>query len=407
MRTLGAILSGCLLFLSIPTLSIAQHTIAYQVTPEDADFLQHYNVIAAFDSIAVSYVFGEVSIGTALQSRRIRLDTLLNKDGALYNGSASGDQTTLGAALRTRTFLLTDTDSIIHFRRELTARNVNAITGAFTGSWRLDDGSEFLVQVIRASDGVVLAVIDSVGIGATGNYSTATPAAYGTSANDWCRTAGVTPVMRGTDVYLRVLPKRSGSSPYGMSATRSAAQLSRRALFGCYQGDTLGSSYAYHMEQRFQAILGYLSYEYATYCSLSPFDYLELKPHEMDSILHLFFVPDPLYASTQGEHRYKPADCGQAKARHATSTKASPLHHLRMTADERGVTIVNQGSPTTVRLAIYGSNGSMQYDYGHVILVQGTTALPNTRLPASGTYFVLVVDRTNNVYRAFPIVFMR
>jgi len=407
MTTLRIVLTGLALFLSMPIHSMAQHTIGYQVTPEDADFLQHYSVIAAFDSITVSYVFGEVSIGTALQSRRIRLDTLLKQDGTLYNGSASGDQTTLGAALHTRTFLLTGTDSVIYFRRELTARNVNAITGAFTSSWRLDDGSEFLLQVVRAVDGIVLAVIDSVGISATGSYSTATPAVYGTSVNDWCRAVNVTPVMRGANVYLRILPRRSGSSPYGMSATRSVSHLSRRALFGCYQGDTLGSSYTYHMEQRFQAILGYLSYEYATYCSLSPFDYLELKPDEMDSILRLFFVPDPLYSSIQGEHRYKPADCGQAKARHATSTRASPLHHLRMTADDGDVTVINQGSPVTVQLSIYGSNGGMQYDYGHVTLAQGRTILMNTRLPVSGAYFVLIVDRENGVYRAFPIVFMR
>lgn len=407
MTTLGAALAGLALSLVVPLHSLAQHTIAYQVTPEDTEFLQHYSIIAAFDSIAVSYVFGEVSIGTTLQSRRIRLDTLLKQDGTLYNGSASGDQTTLGAALRTGTFQLATTDSIIYFRRELSARNVNATTGAFTSSWRFDDGSEFLAQIVRASDGVVLAVIDSVGIGATGSYSVAMPVVYGTSANDWCRTASVVPAMRGIDVYLRILPKRSGSSPYGMSATRSASHLSRRALFGCFQGDTLGNNYAYHMGQRFQAILGYLSYEYATYCSLSPFDYLELKPDEMDSILHVFFIPDPLYASIQGERRYKPADCGQAKARHAASMTTSPLHHLQMMADEHGITIVNQDGPATIQLAIYGSNGRMQYDYGRVTLAQGRTVLSNTPLPASGTYFVLVVDRENGIYRAFPVVFMR
>lgn len=407
MATLRATTAGIILILLAAANIRAQHSMTYQVTPDDADYLQYYNVIAAFDSVVVSYVFCEVSAGTALQAQRVRLDTLLKQDASLYNGAASGDQITLGTALRTRTFRLTSADSVIYFRRELTARNINANTGAFTSSWRLDDGSEFLVQIVRVSDGATLAVIDSVGIASTGSYSTTTPVIYGTSGNDWCRSATVTNAMRDTDICLRILPRRIGSSPYGMSATRAAMHLSRRALFGCHEGDTTGNGYAYHMGQRFQAILGYMTYQYATYCALSPFDYLELKPNEMDTILRLFFTPDPQYSSIQGEHRYKAADCGQAKARHAAGTTASPTYHLQAKADEHGIVIVNHGDPITVRLSVYGSNGTLEYDYGHAVLASGETHLPNTRLPASGTYFVLAMDMKNNVYRALPITFVR
>lgn len=55
------------LFLLLAAIGVcaAQHHV-YQVTNNDHEYLQHYTVLAAFDSTVVSYVFGEGHVGSAL-----------------------------------------------------------------------------------------------------------------------------------------------------------------------------------------------------------------------------------------------------------------------------------------------------------------------------------------------------
>jgi len=130
------------------------------------------------------------------------------------------------------------------------------------------DVTEFVVQIVDASSNSVLATIDSVGVDTTNANDTSNPPYYGTSVATWCRSASLPQGVLGQTVYVRVVPKRYGSTPYGLTASRIGSRMSRSLLYGCSE--------------------------------------TELASNQSDSLLSLFYVQDCNYSSPNGFRNARP-----------------------------------------------------------------------------------------------------
>lgn len=92
------------------------------------------------------------------------------------------------------------------------------------------DVSEFDVQIVDASSNTVLATPDSVGVDSTRLNGTGSPPYYGTSVATWCRSASLPQGVLEHTVYVRVGPRRYGSTPYGLTALLIRSRMSRSLL---------------------------------------------------------------------------------------------------------------------------------------------------------------------------------
>jgi hypothetical protein len=385
--------AALLLLLGAVSVCTSQHHV-YQVTKDDYEYLQHYTLLAAFDSAVVSYVFGEVQVGSAGGSRRIRLDTLLQLDSMLYNGPGLGVQTTLMAALRTRSFVIDSSDETLWFHRELRSRNFSGITNAFTSAWRFMDVTEFVVQIVDDSSNSVLATVDSVGLDSTAANGTGNPPYYGTNVATWSRSASLPQDVHGHTVYVRVVPKRYGSTPYGLTASRIGSRMSRSLLYGCSETELSGDSISVHDSVRFALIVENHWDEFSEFCGVRGADYLELSSNQSDSLLGLFYVQDSSYSNPNGLRRFFPLTCEQAKARRYQQDvgKSSVVAE----ASSHGVRLRSTGQGSTVVLSWIDNRGALLTEQQTVAIAIEWTEVPAPMSLARGLYFARWIDPASN-----------
>lgn len=395
-------LSSCAIVLHVVTTAATAQD--YQVTRQDYDYLQHYSVINAFDSALINYVFGEVQVGNQTQRRRILPDTVLKLDSVLYNGNSTGNQTTLAAALRTHPFVIDSLDSLVCFHRELRARMINAESGEYTVLWRFNDRSEFVVQLCRQSDNVVLAILDSVGVDSSSSLTANAAVPYGTHFEQWSRVSVLPPGLASTQVYLRVVPRLLGNGPFGMTAFRVHSRMSRSLLYGQSASNQAGDSIPYHDSVRFHLIVQSFNDEFAEKCYFSERNYLELAGAQGDSLRSAFFVVDSAYYNASGMRRFLPITCNQAKERlrlHQMSTGTT------VTNSANGLVVHTNQPTSTIVMTWFDLSGRYVSEQRSVSVTGDGTMVPYpTGLPMqpyllrwyedrSGTFGTLLVPTTS------------
>lgn len=361
----------------------------FVVTKSDRQFVKYFNVVNGFEDAVVVYQFGEVTVAGNGSVRRIFLDAQIPSDGYVQNGPDVGVQEDLRKVLRTQPFFIENDEDSIRFYREASIRNYNVGLERFTDTWKLDDRTEYVARLVRASDGVVLQTIDSVMID-----STATPGTWatfeGTSPQLWCRSVFVLPTARACSVYVEIEPRRQGSSHYGMVASMKEADYSLGAFFSCGSANITPAQNGAIRRQRFSRIIDYFDAFYAQYCALPDWTYLSLIKPEADSIIRRYYEYQGMTPEGDTIHRVKA--CGQPKnASEAGRERLADRHraiHIAAIRYDGGMLSIGIDSEREQQalISVVHATAVRSYAVGRYDLVDGRTDLS------------LHVDLTNGVY---------
>lgn len=262
---------------------VGAQDVHYAVTAADHAYLNLLYSSNAFDSVMISHACGEFSISGLSGTRRIYTNSSLAGDSTLHNPATDGAQLLLRDALKTDVFYIESTDDSMRFFREFAVLPVSSVPGHRTSAWTFDDTTEFVIQLVRSSDDVVLLTLDSVGSLATSEISTATPR-YGTSWDKYCRTVPLPAHVRGCSAYVRVEPRRWGGSTEGMQGYICSTPYSRSALSTCGTYHISVTAADALQRERFTRLLAYLDVYYNEFRRLPNMDYITLFVNEAAEI---------------------------------------------------------------------------------------------------------------------------
>jgi hypothetical protein len=234
---------------SIVTIALAdcnKDKAVLDVTLEDERYLEYLCYENRFDSATVSYTFGEVRLIHDGKERKILLTSFADEFRKHEGDTSQGVDKVLQALGRTETFQISNGDNV-QFYRELRAQapcnfgdgkgsgggqNGNWTDGYwFVGTNRILDRTEFVLQIVRESDGVILGILDSVLV--LPNPATRWAPRYGTDpdALNHTRSVNIGSIPQGTPVYLRVSPRRFGPTPLGMLMNKIDSWVSLSTLY--------------------------------------------------------------------------------------------------------------------------------------------------------------------------------
>jgi len=226
----------------------------YDIAKENNRFLWYYVIENRFDSTALNYTFGEVEmvVGSTRTPVYISLpyaDYQAGYIGNLNAGcTAKGVDTTLTPVSTTRAFTVPSGGANIQAFRmmELTScfdpppPSGGTPSGAYrpnnwdqarflTGPTWYPDTTEFVIEVVKLSNGAVLGIIDS--IGACPNPTTWIVPRYGTSPDTTRMNVALPSSANGQTVFLRIKSKRYGNSAYGLAMRRMHSIVNKSLLY--------------------------------------------------------------------------------------------------------------------------------------------------------------------------------
>lgn len=222
------------------------HEAVLDVTLQDERYLEYLRYENRFDSATVSYTFGEVRLTHNGKEQRILLTSFANEFRKNEGDTSQGVDKVLQALGRTEPFQLSSGDNV-QFYRELSAYapcgriGERGSGGGQTGNWtdghwvcgvnRIMDQTEFVLQIVRESDDIVVGTLDSVLV--MPNPTTRWAPRYGTDpdALNHIRSVNIGSVAPGTTVYLRVSPRRVGPTPLGMLMNKIDSWVSLSTLY--------------------------------------------------------------------------------------------------------------------------------------------------------------------------------
>ncbi len=222
------------------------------VTPQDHNFLRYFYFKNQFDSAMVSYRFGEVKLIVNDTARRVYLSSLLAENSFVQGDSIQGVMSNLLGYSRTENFIMPASGTISYYAHLSTLRlpcDANIDTSNKGGGcdeatygdsrWlvgvnKIQDRTEFVVQLLRASDDAVLATYDSLGIAPNPNCIYAD--VYGSSAGFTKHSFAIPVGYQSEPAYLRISPRRYGPTPYGIILLNEATKFMALS----YSTDDLG-----------------------------------------------------------------------------------------------------------------------------------------------------------------------
>lgn len=200
----------------------------------DAHYLKYYNYMNQFDTAWVSYRIGEYRILNNGHTTKINIRTNFIPDSNWRQGaSVNGEDSILLNSNGSEYFTYPLNSQLKYFRemskgvpcwipneKRPSINDVEAECQTWqdykwvTGKNMILDDSEWVLQLVKASDNSVLSVLDSVGINR--NPSTVLAQRYGFNNTKMNHTIDLPNDYADTNVYLRVSARRVGPTPYGM-----------------------------------------------------------------------------------------------------------------------------------------------------------------------------------------------
>lgn len=254
----------------------------FGIRPEDRRFLRYNIVQNEFDNAAITYIYGEFVVSMGGVSKRVNLEylpTQTTKTGS----TMQGEDAILMAVGKTEPFEITSPIVEIEFYREMAvsstpcdpepnggSNNGGGSTGGahpYDGYWKIGvgavlDQTEFVLQLVRESDGSVVATFDSVGTLA--NPTTSVVPYYGTEPNNLSphRSINISSTLMGELFSIRLLPRRYGTTPLGLRMRQFPSYFNWSAAF---QRDTLGGFFLSPSSERDSSNRRYFL-ELLTYC---------------------------------------------------------------------------------------------------------------------------------------------
>ncbi len=223
------------IYLSINLLAQCDSSKAiFPITLENAKYLRYMYYQNNFDSAEVNYILGEFRLKNGSSVTRINVARKMAHEFIYIQGDSihQGEDSVLINYGVSETFTYPQ-NSQLEFYRELTSSApcsypLNNDTTKWlggSGDWkdgfwaigmgRILDNSQFVLQLVRKSDNLVVAILDSVGVAPNPNSVLAQR--YGTEPDTNNHIMNLPDSFAGRQVYLRVSPRRTGTTAYGMN----------------------------------------------------------------------------------------------------------------------------------------------------------------------------------------------
>jgi hypothetical protein len=210
----------------------------------------------------VYYQVGEFSISGGGQVKKAPLRRFIPRGYDYHGLNCQGTDTLLERQSRTENFFMPSGPGEVKYFRRLSARpkcgTVGPLQGSETGgngTWEDDwyrvgvgnilDRSEWVIQVVRASDNTVLFNIDSVGVNP--NPESIYAQRYGQYPTQMSHTRNLPSGYAGQEVYIRISPRRWGPTPAGfvMEEQRYKVCLSGLQEYSPYPPDHVSGHYIF------------------------------------------------------------------------------------------------------------------------------------------------------------------
>lgn len=213
----------------------AQTPAYFSFREENRDYLNYYKLISTSSSIIVHYTFGEVALSADGNKSRIFLATAVALNEEIQTSNIRGENIELRTAARTEDFTLMDggiltwfgciqLSDILYDKRPKEEDDLNNSEQV----WLQPEQTEFVTELVRASDNVRLAILDSTGIiPATSPLN----AYYGTSPQRVTISYVIPSVFNGVKAFIRISPRYYGPSSSDMALQKLSNWVNYSALY--------------------------------------------------------------------------------------------------------------------------------------------------------------------------------
>lgn len=230
-----------------PAQTVSTHVqdAVFSIRPGSEQYLRYLRYENLFDTATVACTFGEIRLIAGSSIRYIPLSTFAGELKVTTGATGQGEDPVLLPLGTSKPFTIPAEAGVqIGFYRDMEAyipcgTDRSGPSGGGSGTWednhwavgagRVQDRTEWVVQIVRADNDKVVGTLDSVGV--LPNPATMTVQRYGTIPD---RTNHVRPVpsaLAGTTVYLRVSPRRYGPTPFGLALNKITSWLSLSTMF--------------------------------------------------------------------------------------------------------------------------------------------------------------------------------
>lgn len=212
----------------------------YAIDADGIDYLRYLYISNHFQYAYVDYQLGEFLLLSDSSNTQIHFADYLTTQFGVKGSPVQGIDTVISGLAKTRTFTIPQGNNAIEFHRMMAVRHAcSQFEGApdsiqekplggpvdyghpnnhwRTGKGYVLDDQEFVLKIIDASTQAELYTIDSVGI--KRNYDSLLAPRYGTNPDQYFQTVALPPSLQGKTVYIQLVPKRVGDTPYGMNLT--------------------------------------------------------------------------------------------------------------------------------------------------------------------------------------------
>ncbi len=271
----------------------------FVITAEDAEYLHYLDYQNRFSYSAVEYRFGEVRVTSPTLSLRVNIAPWNTTQLTIQGIADQGDNTNLLEFSRTDIFTLPDDEPVtIDFYRRI---GLWAPTLAFppepgdppgtpgTTPWDVLDKSEWELRLLKASDGSLIKTLDLVGVDAHDDHYA--DAYYGTNPDRVKHSLAIPAAYAGSEVYIQVIPRRWGPSPYGLSLMRKASGMVNHSAVEDQYGNPLPEhQIASILDQWFNAVMEYCANYKQSTGTLPDHNHWSFGRDQMDVFLSSFFT---------------------------------------------------------------------------------------------------------------------
>lgn len=329
----------------------------------DAIYLRYLTSVNSFDSASVVYSLGELQLTGSSSSRRIPFDDsiLIATEGRL-NPNVQGIQTSLLPYARSKTFTIASTEDSLRYYRCLTIANIDTLLRR-TSSWRCQDRTEYVLQLVRSSNDSVLATIDSVGLDSTMSISD-TLKAFGTSVGAWCRSYNVNTSDKGFSVYLQLVPKRWGATPDGLTLISTQRPFSESVFYNCGSSTPDSARWVALRSKLCEKFLEFAAASWDSECAVPiPPDIL-LPKSFMETYTDLYYEAD---TNEVGAILVVPKQCSNSKAVIRRNSSPTQLHNVVLSSNELGFCL-STPNQTSVEVEVFEVSSGRSCFRANVIL---------------------------------------
>lgn len=400
----------------------------YAFHPENKEYLQYFCVANSFDSSIVQYRFGEVALVHNGATTRVFLAPTVALHQKISGADNQGEDLVLRTAAKTQDFTLTGGATVSYFG-ELQAfrtpcNGVDTQPGEGpnqpVASWGILDRSEFVVELVRASDSTRLAVLDSVGVHPPEANAPPTDTRYGTNPQQVVKHYAIPQALDGVEAYIRISPRRYGPTPYGMELCKQDNWVNYSAYYNSAKTAFISAeAYQALSDQCFQAFLTYCDSVQATTGQLPPADNFGFSSAEMATFRARYLEPIVDSATGRQYWRQRKTSAPQKVAAHKYATDAYQVDPADAIypATEPAISPMPAAPRSTIRLTLkslqknainlrlFSSSGQAMSVLWAGELQAGDNAISITLPDLAAGFYRIAIERYNGKrLRTIPLI---